>query len=349
MINLPADKILAIPADAPECIFSNNKDVAKKEFHQLGKLWHPDPIMDMDKKAKHQKVFAHISELYNVAKATIGTPQWKGHNILVLKTGSATKEIYYLKQRPFELGEMYIGHTEVLFAIEKQYQDLFNNAKKFFGKFKYSSPRMEQEVSRYLPKDVEYYTSADRLFVLVPKTQDVVLLDDVVRHFGGKLEPRHVGWIQSTIHNMTCYLNYAGIVHGDISPNSYFISPDHHSGMLLGGWWYATCVDDKLTALPGRSVNLCPPDVMRKKKADSRLDLELVRATGRELLGDLSGVKLSKDKSLPKSLVSWMNGTTSGKAVDDYRRWKEVLQESFGKPKFVKMELDADTLYGVHK
>lgn len=349
MINLPADKILAIPSDAPEYIFSNNKDVAKKEFHQLGKIWHPDPITDPVKKEKYTRVFAHISELYNLAKATIGTPQWKGHNILVLKTGTKTREIYYTKQRPFELGEMYIGHTEVLFALETQYQDLFNNAKRFLGKFKYSSDRMEKEASRYLPQNVEYYSSADRLFILAPKTKDVVLLDDVVRHFGNKLEPRQVGWIQSTIHNVSCYLSYAGIVHGDISTNSYFISPEHHSGVLLGGWWYATRKGDTIKALPGRSVNLCPPSIMRKKQADYALDLELIRATGRELLGDLSGVQLNKDSSLPRSLVSWLNGTTSGNAVEDYKRWRTVLEESFGKPKFVKMEVDADTLYGIHK
>ena len=147
------------------------------------------------------------------------------------------------------------------------------------------------------------------------------------------------------LHNLVCYLEYAGLTHNDISPDTYFISPLRHSGALLGGWWYATETGNRIKKLNARSYRLLPPDIRAAKNADNRLDFELVRATGREMLGDITGVKLESMNVAPKAMVDWLRFVSTGNAIEDYERWGDVLQASFGPRRFVEMKLTADVLY----
>ena len=162
---------------------------------------------------------------------------------------------------------------------------------------------MKDEIKRFLPEIHSELVTADRFVMVIKKTPDMLLLRDVITHFGGKLDPKHVAWVVSRIYNLTCYLKYAGIVHSGISLDSYFISPEFHSGALLGDWWYATETGKKLTALPGITASFCPNDVLKAKLADEKIDLEMTRVVGRELLGDIIGSKLLMDKAIPKALI----------------------------------------------
>jgi hypothetical protein len=116
--------------------------------------------------------------------------------------------------------------------------------------------------------------------------------------------------------------------------------------MLLGGWWYATKEALALTYIPDETLPFIPPDIIRNKRADCRVDLELIRALGREMLGDIAGANLAHDKSLPPHLVEWLLLPSSGSAIEDYKTFKrEVLPNSFGPPTFVNMQLDVNQLY----
>jgi hypothetical protein len=45
-------------------------------------------------------------------------------------------------------------------------------------------------------------------------------------------------------------------------------------------------------------------------------------------------------------MVNWLRLPSSGDAVKDYQIWsKKILDDSFGKRKFVKMELTSKDLY----
>ena len=141
---------------------------------------------------------------------------------------------------------------------------------------------------------------------------DAVLLEDLLDHFGGAIDARHVGWIVNRLHNLACYFDYAGIVHHDIGPRTFFVSPRFHSGLLLGGWWYARLQGESIRALPDRTLRIAPPDVIRSRRADKRVDLELIRQTGRELLGAARGMGANGDGKIPPAMARWIKGATSG-------------------------------------
>jgi len=173
--------------------------------------------------------------------------------------------------------------------------------------------------------------------MVVRKAPDLVRLQDLLDHLGGRLDPRHVAWVVSTLLNLACYLGWAELTHNALSLDTYFVSPPGHRGALLGGWWYAKPAGARPDALPAPTALCCPPDILREKRADGRTDLELVRAIGRALLGDAAA---------PPLLLEWLRPPTAGDPVADYRRWSEtVLPASFGTGRIAQLDIAASDLY----
>jgi hypothetical protein len=342
LTSLSGQRILLIPENAPEKLFSGDLRTAKSEYRTLGLHWHPDRNSDPDS----QKVFQHILALYKKAKERLETNSWHGAGVLELSRNNRNfRQVPYLKIVPFELGEMYLGEKEIVFSVKRCFGDLFENAKRQIAGLSYADSAMKNEIGRCLTPKPEFYATKESLLMLIPKDKDLILLDDLRDHLGGEIAPRHVGWIQNTLHNLSCYFDYAGLVHNDIGPNTYFVSPSRHSGALLGGWWYAVRSGEKMRALPDRTMRTAPADVLRTKRADPRVDLELIRATGRELLGDPAGARLKLKKGIPSSFNGWFNGATTGDPILDYRLWKEVLRESFGPPRFIRLDATTGDIY----
>jgi len=245
------------------------------------------------------------------------------------------------KHYSFELGEMYINQENVVFSLNKDHYDLFDNAKKMINGLKYKSDSMEAEISKYLPAVVLDFETETELVMIVKKPPDLILLKDVLAYFGGRLDPKHTAWILSSIYNILCYFKLEDIIHNDISLNTYFISPKFHSGAILGGWWYSSKTGAKLVAVPGRTYNLLPSDIKSSKISDSRVDLDLLRAVGRELLGDPTGANIAA----PEAMKVWLMGASSGDSFGEYSTWgSTVINESFGGRFFTDMELDPNKI-----
>lgn len=327
----------------PEDLFTGDPDKAKQQWRALAQEWHPDRNAS---NPRASEVFAHVSSLYDTAVDRLAKGLWEGEGFLKLTTKSGSPlSVTYLRKASFELGSMYVGEDHVTYLVDPQHKGLFDNAEKLTHKFKYASDRMEKEISRYLPKGVGQFELKDkRLGMRVPKSPDMLLLRDVLNFYGGALDPKHVAWIQSSLQNLACYLSHAGIVHHNISPDTYFISPEFHSGALLGGWWYAAKQGTTISRVPTRTHEYLPFKVRHEKKAYPQTDLELILATGRELLGDITGTKLLKGKT-PKEMVAGLRVAASDDAVNSYKQWMVVLKDSFGARRFTKMDLNAVVLY----
>lgn len=338
---LSATELLA--AKSPEAIFDGDLNRSKHLYREMVLRWHPDRNPG-DKIA--EEVFKHVATLYELAVSRIESGKWEGSGMvrLISKTGDIYR-IAYLRSSPFELGHQYIGDDHVYYVLDEKHKDLFNNAVRTIQSgFKYASDSMRKECSRYLPgKGTTFQTQDGRYVIAVFKTPDLLRLRDVLSYYGTSVEPRHTAWILNSLYNLACYLSYTGIVHHDISLDSYFVSPKYHSGALLGGWWYATPKGETIRQVPSRTFDCLPWDAKLNKVAAPGADLELIRATGRELLGSLDGSHLLD--TAPQQMKDWLRSVSSGKATEDYASWSKALDASFGPRKFVRMELDAVMLY----
>lgn len=340
ILTLTADSILAIPVTAPEKLYTGDPNKAKEEWRMLSKQWHPD------RPGGDDQVMAYINTLYNVALEKLRLGIWVTDNIARITTKSdKIFEIKYRRKHEFELGEMYVGDKTVVFAIAEDGYDLVEEALYVIKNFKYVDAKMEKEFSRYLPSIYTVDETVDRKIIVFKKTPDLLLLRDVLDHFNGAMDPKHAAWITSSMFNLACYLNYAGLTHNDISPDTYFISPEHHSGALIGGWWYSALLGRKLKALPSRTVMQVSEDIIDEKQASLIIDGELIRATSREMLGNIDGLLIT-NPNIPRPLLAWLLKPATGEIVKEYKTWsKQILIDSFGKREYVELKLTADDLY----
>ena len=340
MTTLTEAQILAI--SVPELMFTGEIATAKAEYRKLASKWHTDTNPGVN-----PKVISHINMLYDLAVKKLTSGDWVIPGLFQFETVQGKKfQLKYRRKHDIDLGEMYVGDNFVVFSVFKTDSDLVETAKKIINEFQYPNDKMRDEMSRFLPSVHDCHETSDRHVLLVKKTSDVFLLRDVIDHFGGKLDPKHAAWVISRLYNLACYLKFSGLVHCGISPMSVFISPKYHSGLLLGDWWYTTKVKQQMVALPSTTIILLTDSELKAKEAKFSFDLEAIRAIGREMLGDRHGSKLLMDKSLPKALVAWARSPATGDAFKEYDYWQStVLIESFGKRKFVELDLSSSDIY----
>ena len=69
---------------------------------------------------------------------------------------------------------------------------------------------------------------------------------------------------------------------------------------------------------------------MDRRCGDIRTDLELIRALGRELLGDATSLRLEREKAAPRPMLDWLRLPAGDSALRDYRIWMDrVLTVSY--------------------
>lgn len=355
--SLKAEDILSIPDYEPERIFPADQEGIKALFRKLAGIWHPDRNAD----PRAASVFNHITGLRDSAYSKLEGGTWHVPGLLQIKQKSGkTAKISYLKKHDFELGEFYICKDKIVYVVRSDFSDLFENYLQVIRNFSYTNVKIRNQFERQLPKFVGQFEAADGSRVMViERDEQMVLLRDLLDYQGGKMDPKHVAWIMSRLHNMTCYLQLEGLAHNAISADTVFvlpkdytfratedqkISPKDHTMSLLGGWWYAAKANQNLLGLPPQTVNYAPRSVLANGQADIRTDHVLIRVTGREILGDITGVQLTS-RGIPKPMADWLVLSGSGDAIKDFEAWGRVLKSSFGERRYVEMRVKSDDIY----
>ena len=341
---MDAAAILAIPESQPERLFPNSEDEAKSLFRDMAKRWHPD----VNKDPQAQAVFARLNKLYDNVLDKIKNKTWSKPGELSLRgKDGKIRTVKYRRKHSFELGEMVYGDRVICYVVKPEHKDLFGQFMETAKHgFKYENDDMKSEIERYLPSILDSFeTDKGEHVVVLSKTPDVFLLKDVLDFQNGEMNPKHVAWIMSSLYNLACYLGYAGLTHNGISEMTCFVSPKHHSVMIFGGWWYSRRVGSKLNALPKLSAETAPSEMLQTKVADYRLDLRLIRQLGLTLLGDPSGSVIIHTDKAPKPMLDFLRGITQGDARQDYSNWEKARDKSFGKRRFVELEVKSSDIY----
>jgi len=333
---LTASQILSIPALEPERLFES-PDAIQDCYHALAKRWHPDtPDGNAD-------VFAHLGALVVRAKHLASVGMWHLPGLFEFTAAGKQYRVRYLRSFDFELGKVLLGETRLTYVIRQEFADLAENAKTIIGGLQYPNHKTREVMSRYLPKIAAYHTTATDVVVSIEKPADLIRLRDLLAHVG-KLDPKHVAWMVSRMLNHASYLETQKLCHQDFSLDTLFACPEHHTLSLLGGWWYAAKAGSDLKGkiVPARTIMHGPSDLITKKVATLRTDPELIRLTGRELLGDASGVSLATNPDVRKEIADWLRMSGSGSAIKDFTVWFDKV---LGKRKFVVLPVKARDIY----
>lgn len=342
MIIYTIDEILQI--NNPTQLFPNDKIKAKQIKNDLLKKYHPD-LHGGDE--KYSRVTSKINELYLQAIESIEKGLWIDENLIKLKgVDGKTYSMSFNKEYDFELGKFYIGNKSILYLIEKDFEDLVDNALKRINSLNYANEDMRNEFEKYLPKILKKIETIEgKICLLIEKTEDVYCLKDILNYYNGKIPAKHVAWILSSIYNILCFLDFNKISHNGISIENYFISPKFHSGLLLGGWWYAVPYKEKMIGTTSEIYDIMPPDIQDTKIASCSVDLESVKLLGRILLGDKVGHSFINDSNIPEPFSNWVRGVSCDDSLKEYKLWTKALISSFGERKFVEMNIDKNLIY----
>jgi hypothetical protein len=328
-----ADTILSMKR--PEALFPNSVIDAKRIHRELGKRWHPDVCKD----SQAGIVFDHVTKLYEQAMEKILGGYWGFAGVETFSGRGKSFTVKYWRERRFELGRCLIASDEVVYVLDAVHVAFSKALSRSMAAFKYGTPEMKTEVLRYLPTEVTFAGQVVR----IRKQPELLSLRDVLDHYGASLPPKAAAWVISSLCSLCCFLEYAGLVHGDISPDTYFIDPTGHYGALLGGWWYSAPRGATLRHLPARTFRFLPWKVRTEKRASRLIDAELLLATGREILGDIDGKHL--DRTIPVPMLAWLTTVATAGAVENYRSWGVAREKSFGPRQFTEMQLTEKMLY----
>lgn len=324
----------------PSDLFPRDEEGVKKKYRALIKEWHPD-VYRGDKEDAN-RVTEHLTMLYGRALRQLSEGVWGYKRQETVRVGDKGVRFNYNHSFDFELGRALIGNTSLLFKVndpKNKFVPAFLNTVKHFN---FADAAMEDEFSRYLPVLKESY--ADEGVFVLRKTEDVHCLRDVLAAAGGTLDSRHVAWILSSLYNLACYLHFSKLTHNGINLDNVYISPKYHSAMLLGGWWYAVPQGEPYLGMPMNVFDLLSPKAKVDKIAHYELDLASIRKIGRDLLGGLvSGSP--RPAGVPDALYNWLTGGKYHTPFEEYKKWNEVLDASWGKRRFVVLDIDMDMYY----
>lgn len=312
-------------------------DKVEEEYVVLAKQWHPD-------KGGSNEVMSAINAMHESAKIMIKLGRWDVSNkrFIELSDGKSLK-INFLKENDFQIGMEYICASACVYVLNKDESATIPG----FPTFEYPAGR-EEEFERYIPKLVASHRSKNNEVILaVYKRPHMFCLSDVLEYHGGKIPPKHVAWILSSLYNLCCFFKYNGIVHNGISLDTYFVSPSKHIGALLGGWWFHGKEGESMVRVPMPTHMVMKSSVKVRKKNDYSTDLECVKLIGRQLLGDAGGSALIRglDKSTPWQMINFVRTPSSDDPMIDYGLWSKVLRDCFGERKFIEMDVKSEEIY----
>lgn len=344
-----AQDILALKKIDASTLFSGDEKSVKRLYRKLIMDWHPDH----NSSDQARDVFGHLTELKNAALGKLGAVKPRAELLMskaFMKSGpglSGGFNFKYLVNRTADLGDVYIGKSSLAYEIPDGFDDIAGAERNRLQNFKFADAAMEKEIKRFLPKQREYWDLGHNGIVsVIERPVEYLLLADLINHYNGQLPAVHVAWIVSSLMNMACYLKWAGICHGAVSPSNILVSPKWHSIMLVGGWGFATEFGKRPLALPERTTSILPKLVVSGTPVDEKVDLQLIRATAQDLLGCPGGGGLHMNADVPVAMREWLLLPPADGAFKDYAGWSACLDKSYGKRKFVEMNVTPADVYG---
>ena len=204
-------------------------------------------------------------------------------------------QIDYMKKYDYQEYTCYIARESVIY--------IFNTGKDsdafLAGLNRLAFPEADDRLHRSFPEFKTGIKLEDGRQVLVFVRRPNVYPSEMFAPW----ESKHLAWVISRMENICCALAYSGIEHGGISPESVWINPVMHEGILFGDW---------------RDV----------RTLTQNSDLKDLRKTA---------IHLAKNTRDPKEMYAFLNSAPEKDAFSDFEKWDRVIEDGFGGHRFIKM------------
>lgn len=340
-----AENILAIKTWESKTLFPGDEKAVKTAFKRMAKKWHPDANEDADA----DRVFRHLIILRDSALKQVKMPEMKSNEavqdrFVIKKADGCNMTMRQLRLHKGDLGNIIVGQNSIAYEFSADWMDIAQAEEVRTQGFPFADKAMHDEFARFLARFDRRIDTMDGAILVYRRPKDTVLLSDLVSHMG-RIPPVHAAWIISSMYNIACYNEWAGLVHGAICQNNLLVNPEGHSLTLVGGWGYATKIGERPTALPQRTLDLMPRLAIKGQTITTATDLELIKLTAQEILGAGRGGGIHLQKDVPTPMAEWLSAPSGSDAFDEYEAWSKALDEAFGPRRFVKMGITPNDIY----
>lgn len=335
MTALSGAEILAIGNSGATGLLGREKAEIGKAFRRLAARFHPD----VNKDPQASAVFAHLLDLRDAALGG-GAARTKTTERIFRRADGSRFAMHAARAHGLDAGELLVGAASIAWRFEPGAADIAEAEISRIAAFRFADAAMEREMRRLLPKIARRVEleGGGILLVQARRPREVLLVDLIAAH-GGAIPPEHVAWIGSGLFNLSCWLDWAGLVHGAIGPDTVLIDPATHDVRLVGGFGFAVETGRRPGALPARSLGLAPRLAVKGEVADRGLDGDLVRLTLREALG-------AAGRATAPEMMQALSMPPLRTAIADFKDWHALLERLWGRRRFQVMDLDGAAIYG---
>lgn len=264
-----------------------------------------------------------------------------------------TIEIDYLAKRRANMCTMYAAKRNIIYLFDKEHEAYARRYKEMIERIVYPSKEMERELSSYVPKLVtECRLSDDRWFLAIEKKEGVYPLGML-----GNFTDRHVAWMISRLENLCCLLQYNEMVLNGFALENLFVDPANHQIYLYGGWWFAGFIGAQRAGASqgvfshGKEKEYLSEGCGQNERNHGRTDLYSIRQIAIRLLGFADREDLERQlegggtQVLPRPFADFLLEDVKRDAVADFKKWDEVLLQSYGERKFIPLAMTQEEVY----
>ena len=295
----------------------------RSRFRECAKLVHPDVCSD----PRAEEAFNHLAKLNDRAMECLKLGVWDETDMLRLP---GKPKIRYKHSLWFELGKRFVTDDRVIWVLDL---DKNKYLKRFIHtEFTYRDDKMLKMYRNRIPVVEDHDDQA----IFLKKDPKEFPMDLFLSAYGDKLTARDIAWMISRMCDLLCFLHFHGLTLNGIEPENLFINPDLHSIHIYGGWWYATKIGQKMIGVSKNIYNIMPFDIRNTKIASPATDIESVR---------IMFQRICEGKDIPKPMNKWLNAGSLENPIEEYERWNEALDKSWGKRKFMVFSANADEIY----
>lgn len=311
-----------------------DKNNIKQQYREYLKFFHPDLH-----NGENQYIVAtqKINELYKKAIYLIENNKWEKSNNIFINMPNGKKIVArYSYKKDFELGSFYVCRKNVIYIIKKEFKKFFDNMN-IEKNFENINPTLKQNFDIFIPKVKYKFFDGENYIIIFEKTEDLIPLNVLYEEYNKFIPDKHVAWIISRLSNLCCLFKMARLVHCGIDIENIFVSPENHTLVLFGGWWYTVKINERLIGTTSNIFSCIPIYSKSKKVAREDIDLQSVKMVGKFLT--------KNNTNLPKPFKKWLESGSSTNGVLEFGKWDQALKDSYGERKFVKCNFDYKNFY----
>lgn len=345
---LKPEDFLTLPLD--QFIIDISSDSEVDVYREMIKKWHPD-------KCSHplaEKVTAKINEIKEYQKASKVAILYRdksghavrtssGAGLFLIKEGVETL-LEYAPGNSVEILKNAIGYLVYLHSVKKAFlintlsKPVFDHIdKKYLPNGKTIFDTLESEFSKAFRFNFPVYQkkiAAGLYEIAYPEgnsDSEYHSMRSVIKHFKGKVDPKHIAWIISSLMNMNClFKKILNISYNGLVIDNLLVDVANHEVIPIAGKYYMSKI--------GQKADIIPAELARYSSSDMTMfDAKSIRKLALDLIGYKSTMELRRSKDIPREMVEWLLLNSPLTPVEEYSNWKKVLEKCFGPPKFIKL------------